>query len=188
MDKLTPKQQLFVQEYVADLNATQAAIRAGYSKKTAYSIGHENLSKPEIQEAIAEYTKSKCETVGINIEEVLREYRRIAFLDIRKAFDENGHLLPIHEMPEDVARAIAGVDVTSLNSEDNQLTITSKIKLIDKRGALQDLGKYLKMFADRVEHTGKNGEDLFPELDEFEFARRVAFILEEGLRTDEQCH
>ncbi len=45
---LTPKQQLFVAEYLVDLNATQAAVRAGYSKKTAYSVGHENLKKPEV--------------------------------------------------------------------------------------------------------------------------------------------
>lgn len=50
--RLTPRQQRFVDEYLIDLNATQAAIRAGYSKKTAYAIGHENLSKPEIANAI----------------------------------------------------------------------------------------------------------------------------------------
>jgi len=63
MANLTPKQQRFVEEYLIDLNATQAAIRAGYSEKTAYSVGHENLKKPEIQKAIEEaqgkYQKSK---------------------------------------------------------------------------------------------------------------------------------
>ncbi|MEQ1349625.1 terminase small subunit [Acinetobacter junii] len=54
MANLTPKQQRFVEEYLIDLNATQSAIRAGYSEKTAYSVGHENLKKPEIQKAIQE--------------------------------------------------------------------------------------------------------------------------------------
>ena len=59
--KLTPKQKRFVEEYVIDCNATQAAIRAGYSPKTAYSIGQENLKKPEVMKAIAEKQKKVSE-------------------------------------------------------------------------------------------------------------------------------
>lgn len=59
--KLTPKQKRFVEEYVVDCNATQAAIRAGYSPKTAYSIGQENLKKPEVMKAIAEKQKKVSE-------------------------------------------------------------------------------------------------------------------------------
>ena len=59
--KLTPKQKRFVEEYVIDCNATQAAIRAGYSPKTAYSIGQENLKQPEVMKAIAEKQKKVSE-------------------------------------------------------------------------------------------------------------------------------
>jgi len=177
--KLTVKQELFVREYLIDFNATQAAIRAGYSKDTAGVIGYENLNKPYIADAIAEYAKQRTEEVGITVSEVLQEYKRLAFLDIRKAFDEHGNLLPIHDMPEDVARAIGGFDVSTYREkgEDGGEETTKKVKFIDKRGALQDLGKYLKMFVDRMEHTGKDGETLFPELAPHEYARRAAFLL-----------
>ena len=70
---LTPKQQRFVDEYLIDLNATQAAIRAGYSKKTARQIGSENLSKPDIQAKIAEAQRERSEATKIDAEWVLRQ-------------------------------------------------------------------------------------------------------------------
>lgn len=73
---LTPKQEAFVREYLIDLNATQAAIRAGYSEKTAHVIGHENLSKPEIAAAIAEAKTERAEKCGIDAAWVLREAKR----------------------------------------------------------------------------------------------------------------
>jgi len=182
---LTPKQELFVKEYLIDFNATQAAIRAGYSKGSATVIGYENLTKPYIADAIAEEAKKRIEEAEITVSDVLNEYKRIAFLDIRKAFDEQGRLLPIQDMPEDVARAIAGFEVTALGDEDNPV-VTSKVKLIDKRGALQDLGKYLKMFIDKVEHTGPDGKDLFDSMSDIERARRIAFALQAG--SEETCH
>jgi len=69
--KLTSKQTLFVQEYLIDLNATQAAIRAGYSKKTAYSIGNENLSKPDIAQAIQAAKEKRSERTGITADTVM---------------------------------------------------------------------------------------------------------------------
>lgn len=70
---LTPKQQMFVHEYLVDLNATQAAIRAGYSEKTAYATGHENLRKPEIAQAIAEANQARMERVKYDADWVLKE-------------------------------------------------------------------------------------------------------------------
>ncbi|MFD1165208.1 terminase small subunit [Sphingobacterium daejeonense] len=92
---LTDKQQRFVEEYMVDLNATQAAIRAGYSQNTAHSIGAENLIKPEIQEAIQKRKQELSDQTGITAERVLKEYAKIAFSDIRelvrgKVFDITG--------------------------------------------------------------------------------------------------
>jgi len=82
MANLTPKQQRFVEEYLIDLNATQAAIRAGYSEKTAYSVGHENLKKPEIQKAIEEaknqVSKRTELTVDMVVSGLLKEARDYA--------------------------------------------------------------------------------------------------------------
>lgn len=76
--KLTPKQQLFIREYLVDLNATQAAIRAGYSKKTAYAIGKENLHKPQIKKAITEAIKKRAKKIDISAEYVLEKLKGIA--------------------------------------------------------------------------------------------------------------
>lgn len=81
---LNPKQQRFVDEYLVDLNATQAAIRAGYSVDTAGSIGHENLKKPEIQLAIAEARKQQQERTGITADRVLLEIAHVALADARE--------------------------------------------------------------------------------------------------------
>ena len=78
---LTPKQTRFVQEYLIDLNATQAAIRAGYSAKTAFAIGHENLSKPNIAAAITEAQAKRAERAEITADRVLEELGEIGFAD-----------------------------------------------------------------------------------------------------------
>ncbi len=78
---LTARQQRFVDEYLIDLNATQAAIRAGYSKKTAGATGNENLTKPEIAEAVAAAQKERAERVRIDADDVLRRWIEIANAD-----------------------------------------------------------------------------------------------------------
>src|SRR4030095_16059987 len=82
--KLTPKQAKFVQEYLIDLNATQAAIRAGYSPKRADEQGYENLRKPEIQTTLAAERQSLAANPQITPERVLQEYSRLAFADLRR--------------------------------------------------------------------------------------------------------
>jgi len=82
--KLTSKQQQFVLEYLKDLNATQAAIRAGYSKKTARSIGAENLSKPYINEAIQKEMDKRSERVKMDADDVLKEIKELAFRNKEK--------------------------------------------------------------------------------------------------------
>lgn len=81
MPKLTEKQKRFCEEYLIDLNATQAALRAGYSQRTAYSIGDENLKKPEIQNYLKELMKQRSERTGISADTVLKELEKIAFSD-----------------------------------------------------------------------------------------------------------
>lgn len=82
---MTPKQRQFVAEYLVDLNATRAAIRAGYSARTAASIGQENLTKPEIASAIRSAQEARAERTEITADRVLKELAKIGFSDIRKA-------------------------------------------------------------------------------------------------------
>ena len=77
MKKLTPKQGMFVKEYLIDLNATQAAIRAGYSEKTSYSIGEENLKKPEIAKAIDKAKEERSQIVDVTAQDVLQSIKFI---------------------------------------------------------------------------------------------------------------
>jgi phage terminase small subunit len=159
--KLTLKQKMFVAEYLVDVNATAAALRAGYSKKTAYSIGQENLKKPEIQAALQAKIQKVEQKTDISIERVLKEYARLGFFDPRKLFNDDGSPKGIHELDDDTAAAIAGLDVMEIyegKGEDRQFVgYLKKYKLADKKGNLDSIGKHLGMFIDKQEVTGPDG-------------------------------
>lgn len=148
---MTPKQQRFVAEYLVDLNATQAAIRAGYSAKTAGAIGHENLTKPEIQKALgAQRSKLEAQT-GITKERVLRELGAVGLSDIRRLYNEDGSFKPIHTLTEEEAAQLAGVEVDEVvNAEGEKVERirTTKVKRWDKTKALELLGRHLGLWAD----------------------------------------
>ncbi|MCK4871050.1 MAG: terminase small subunit [Gammaproteobacteria bacterium] len=165
---LTKKQQLFVDEYLIDLNATQAAIRAGYSCKTAFAIGHENLSKPKIQSALVDAIDKRKKRTEVTQDMVIDELARVAFFDIRKLFQDDGSLVPIHELPAGVAAAIGGLDVASVSMGDEEKVTTKKVKIIDKKGALELLGRHLQMFTDKVHVTGNVSLTLDKILDQAE--------------------
>ena len=143
---------------MVDLNATQAAIRAGYSEKTAGSQAFDLLKKPEIQNAIHDAQKKLSERTQITQERVLAEYAKIAFLDPRKLFNDDGQIKPISELDDDVAAAIGGIDViVSPSDGEGEPDYTKKIKLIDKKGALDSIARHLGMFKDKVEISGSDG-------------------------------
>ncbi|MFU2050576.1 terminase small subunit [Bordetella hinzii] len=167
---LTDKQRRFVDEYLVDLNATQAAIRAGYSEKTAYSIGNENLSKPEIAEAIQAAQAERAKRTEITQDMVLRELAKIGFSDIRKIVRWGKTELRVTDAGDDegeVTEAYHGLALVSADEiDDNTAAAISeisegreglKVKLHDKKGALVDIGRHLGMFKDRIEHSGPNG-------------------------------
>ena len=143
---LTPKQAAFVQEYLVDRNATQAAIRAGYSSKTAASQGERLLRKVEIRSAVAVGQADLAERVGITAEMVLRERKRMAFFDPRKLRDGDGNPLPLQDLDGDTAAAIAGlevVQVTGAGATTGATTHVKKYKLAAKDSNLAALEKYL---------------------------------------------
>ena len=138
--KMTPKMQKFVDEYLVDLNATQAAIRAGYSKKTAYSIGVSNLKKPEIQAAIQKRQKSAAEKLEITRERVLKELASIGFAKATDFLTIQGGRVLIKDSDDvaaDKLAALASVKEGMYGVE---------VKLADKARALEMLGKYLGLF------------------------------------------
>ena len=154
---MTPKQQRFVEEYLIDLNATQAAIRAGYSEKTAGSVGNENLTKPEIAAAVQQAMNARSARTEITADRVLQELAKIGFSDIRKVFTPGGNLLPIQDLDDETAATMSSVEVVTRKvpgAEEAEVEHVAKIKLWDKRAALELLGKHLKLFTDKVETNG----------------------------------
>lgn len=184
--KLTAKQRSFVNEYIVDLNATQAAIRAGYSEDTAGAIGHENLNKPEIADALQEALDLRAERTRITADRVLVEVAKLGFANIKDIFTATGQLKNLSTLPDEVAAAIQSVEVVTRRSqggEDHEVEYVHKIKMADKKSSLELLGKHLKLFADRTEITGADGKDLIPESPPIEeVARRLAFLLTAGAK------
>ncbi len=152
---MSPKAQRFVTEYIIDLNATQAAIRAEFSVKTAYSQGQRLLKNVEVAAAITAAQKKRSERTEITADRVLKELARIAFFDIRRLYNENGGMKGPHELDDDAAAVLAGVDVTEEfggSGEDRKQTgTTKKAKVFDKGTALTLAMRHLGMLTDKLE-------------------------------------
>ena len=131
---LTPKQAAFVREYLVDLNATQAAIRAGYSAKTAGQIGDENLKKPEIAAAVQAGMDARSERTEISADYVLMGIREVAERCLEKAPVMVGRGEDRQQLTDDAGRNVWTFDSSGANR------------------AFELLGKHLKLFTDKVEH------------------------------------
>ena len=150
---LTARQSRFVDEYLIDLNATQAAIRAGYSEKTAKSQGQRLLTNVDIESAIQQRMKDREQRTEVTQDRVLRELARLGFSDIRKLFTAGGQLRSVHDLDDDIAAAVQSVEVVtkmlpSADGEEPDIEYVHKIKLWDKNSALEKIAKHLGMFAD----------------------------------------
>ena len=140
---LVGKQQAFVDEYLIDLNATQAAIRAGYAESNARSQGCENLTKPNIQYAIEQGRIAQQSRTLITADRVLLEVARLAMYDPRKFFSDTGTPLGIHELDDDTAASLAGLDVAVMPEGAGHVV---KYKLVDKGPNLERLMKHLGLY------------------------------------------
>lgn len=178
---LTDKQARFVEEYLVDLNATQAAIRAGYSARTAEQQGPRLLGNAGVAAAIREAQARRSARTEVTQDRVLQELARIGFADIRKAVrwgasvavpwagdarnaddvDADGEAYKVHHpialidadaIDPDTAAAIAEVALTKEGL---------RVKLHDKLGALDKIAKHLGLYApERHEHTGRDGKPI----------------------------
>lgn len=153
MAKLTAKQKKFVEEYLIDLNATQAAIRAGYSTESAKEIGCENLTKPNIKTEIDKAMAERSRRTGISQDRVLRELAKIAFVNPGDVINLNQATVKSDAKEEDLA-AIASVKIKNIPTEDGEIT-EREIKLCDKLKALDLLGKHLGIY-DKKDAEDKN--------------------------------
>ncbi|WP_337015704.1 terminase small subunit [Pantoea agglomerans] len=149
---LTDKQEMFCREYLIDLNATQAAIRAGYSDKTANRTGSENLSKPDIAQRIIDLKSERNERVEVNADYVLRRLVEIDEIDVLDILKDDGGLKMVHEWPKVWRTTLSGLDILTTVTNFDETTmenILKKIKWPDKVKNLELLGKHVAVQAFR---------------------------------------
>ena len=152
---MTKKQKRFVEEYLIDLNATQAAIRAGYSPDSAKEIGSENLTKPDIAKAVDQAIAERSRRTGVNADRVVRELAKIAFVNAGEVVDLDTALL-MDKISDDDMAAIQSVKVKTFGEDG----VEREVKLADKLKALELLGKHLGLFKDKVEINGNVKSDM----------------------------
>ncbi len=148
MAKLTEKQQRFVDEYLIDLNATQAAIRAGYSAKTADVQGSRMLGIVKVQQAISEAMAERSRRMGVNQDRVVLELAKLAFVKITDIVDSNGKIKDT-ATEEDLA-CIESIKYKE-SEGDSISSVEREVKIASKLKALELLGKHLGMWSDKMD-------------------------------------
>lgn len=160
---LTNKQQMFVKEYLIDLNATQAAIRAGYSEDSAQQIGAENLTKPVIAAAIQEAMAKRSERTEVDSDYVLKRLSLIDRMSVRDIMNDDMTLKPLKDWPEVWCSSISAIDVSEImagqKDTDAAISFIKKLKWPDTMKALEMIGKHIDVqaFSEKRELSGPNG-------------------------------
>ena len=154
-------EERFVDEYMIDQNATQAAVRAGASLTSARTIGYRLLRKAHIATEISNRVAELAASKGLTAERLLQEYKLIALSNPMDFFRRDGSMKPLDEIPEDALRALGGLEVKELRMEGTEevplYASLKKVKLWDKLGALRDLAKIMGLLKEKVEVTGLDG-------------------------------
>lgn len=161
VDVMTPKKALFAAEYLKDLNATQAAIRAGYSEKTAYSQGERLLRDVEVSKLVANAQKKRADKVDVDAEYVLRRLLAIDQMDVLDIMTDEMNLKPVSEWPQVWRQYLSGFDLAEMfegsGDQREMVGILKKIKWPDKIKNLELLGKHISVqaFKEQVKHEGE---------------------------------
>lgn len=160
LTELNEKQIRFCDEYLVDFNASQAAFRAGYSKKTGAVYAFQLLQRADVQKYLESRKIKLARKLEITQERTLREIARLAYSDIRKLFNDDGSMKVLTELDDDTAAALSAVEVEERRvgeNDDLMLVIkTKKLKLRDKLNALEMLAKHFKIYEDITPVTVNN--------------------------------
>lgn len=149
---LNPKQAAFVREYLVDLNATQAAVRVGYSPRTAKVQGSRLLTNADIKAAVEAGQKTLTNEAEVSRARIIQELERIAYSDPAELLNDKGYYRTLNEMPESIRRCISSVELTGDGG--------MKIKLWSKEKCLELLGKHRAMWTEKTEVSGPDGGPL----------------------------
>lgn len=152
------KQEMFCQEYLIDLNATAAAIRAGYSPKSAGSIASENLKKPNIALRVEELKAKRSKRTGVTADRVIAELAKIGFVNATEVIDFDDATIKDSAGKDDTA-AIQSVRVKVFPTSEGD-GVEREIRLADKNKALEQLGRHLGLFTDKVDLSGDLSMDI----------------------------
>lgn len=148
----------FVDEFMIDRNGSEAAKRAGYAPRSAGVTACRLLKDPKILAEINKRGAEQSQRLGITADRVMQEYERLALLDPLDLFNADGTMKSLADMPEDARRAIAGLEIcqvkVTLSGEARVESHLKKIKLVDKKGALDSISKILGIMREKVEHSG----------------------------------
>ena len=167
-NELTPKQDAFCREYLIDLNATAAAIRAGYSEKTADQQGSRLLTNVKVKKVIAELSQERSERTQINADYVLKRLTEIDQMDVADILDDDGDLKPIKQWPKCWRTTLSGLDIMAINSDGDVSSVLKKIKWPDKVKNLELLGKHIQVQAFKEQTEISGGISVEPKgLDDF---------------------
>jgi len=154
MSQLTPKQRQFIEEYLIDKNGSAAVIRAGFTQKpsSAKTIAARLLTKENVKTALAQALQEQQANTKITAERILEEIGRVALSDLSQAYNDDGTMKKVQDMPKDFVRALASVEVDEIwsggSSERRQLGNTTKLKVLDKVRALELYAKHFKLLTD----------------------------------------
>jgi phage terminase small subunit len=166
LPELTHQQQLFVAEYMIDLNATKAAVRAGYSARTAAQIGSRLLSNVEVSRQINALLTRRLRAAQLTGDAVLQELRKIAFSDVRALYAADGELLPVGKLPDEIAACISSIEVDelTLGAGDKKRVIGSskKVRLHPKLEALKMLAQHFKLLGETRPHGAEIEGEVVP--------------------------
>lgn len=150
---MNAKHARFVAEYLKDLNASKAYVRAGYAKNGAGQGAERLLRNVEIKAAIAKAQGAVLEAAALTAQRTLEEMGVVAFSNVADFFDANGNLVPIHKLPRRVSAAISQFEVIMKNAAggDGKIDRVLKVKTWDKTRGLEQLGKHFKLLSDVVQ-------------------------------------
>lgn len=181
---LSDQQSRFIDEYLVDLNATKAATRAGYSARTARQQGARLLSHVVIHAEMRRRLEAMKSASQLSIAGVLEQLRRLAFSDIRKLYDGDGNILPVHDWPEDIAARIAGVETEELwagkGAHRTSIGVVKKVRFWNPNDALAKIAQYLGMLVNGGGTAAQGGGSLldgeFHELSDAELREQAMAI------------
>lgn len=185
MSDLTPKQARFVEEYLIDLNATQAAIRAGYAEKGASVEGARLLANAKIGEAVAAGLKARSERTQIDADWVLKRLADEADADVADLYDEDGTLKPVKNWPAIWRKGlVAGIDVVeefeTVDGKKERVGVVRKVRLSDRIRRIELIGKHVDVQAFREKVSLENPDGTPVAQSPRDLAREIAFALAAG--------